>query len=93
MVNDIIHSLKRKKCVNGIVGIKIDMQKAYDKVDWRVLSQILCCYGFSAKVVNLLSQCSSADSLSILLNGSSFGNVQAEKGIRHGDPSPPSCLF
>lgn len=29
LVNQIVHSMKRKKCINRIVGIKIDMQKAY----------------------------------------------------------------
>lgn len=84
-----MHSMKRKKCVDGIVGIKIDMQKAYDQVDWKVLSHILSCFGFSARVVNLLSQCSSAELFSILLNGSIFGNVQAKRGIRQRDPLSP----
>lgn len=75
LVNEITHSLRRKKGVVGIVGIKIDMQKAYDGVDWKVLSQIMYCYGISARVVNLLSQCSSVESLVILLNGNIVGNV------------------
>lgn len=46
-----------KKGINGFVGIKIDTQKTYDSVDWKVLSHILFSFGFLKRVVNLLSQC------------------------------------
>lgn len=46
-------------------------------------------FGFSIKVVNLISQCYSTDSLSILLNGSICGSVKAERGLRQGDPLSP----
>lgn len=65
------------------------MQKAYDHVDWNVLSKVLLSFGFSVKVVIMLSNCYSADYLSILLNGSICGSVKAERGIRQGDPISP----
>lgn len=82
LVNEIVHSMKRKKGTNGIVRIKIDMQKACDRVDLKVLSHIILSFDFLIKVVNLISQCSSADSLAILPNGSIYGNVKAERGLR-----------
>lgn len=33
LTNEIIHSLKKKKGGKSIAGLKIDMQKAYDKID------------------------------------------------------------
>lgn len=75
-----------KKGINGFVGIKIDTQKTYDSVDWKVLSHILFSFGFLKRVVNLLSQCPSVDSLFIILNGSICRTVKAERGIRQGDP-------
>nr|XP_048324655.1 uncharacterized protein LOC125421001 [Ziziphus jujuba var. spinosa] len=34
VVNEVLHSMKRKKGFWGLLGIKIDMQNAYDIVNW-----------------------------------------------------------
>lgn len=89
LVKEIIHSMKRKKGIKGFVGIKVDLQKAYDRVNWQVLMRILDVYGFNDKFKLLIFRCLSSGNSSLLLNGSSFGQIPMERGIRQGDPLSP----
>lgn len=81
--------MQRKKCDNGLVGIKIDMNRAYDRVEWGVLNLMLIKYGFSPRALSLISGCYMIDSSALLLNGSVFGRVSFERGLRQGDPISP----
>lgn len=86
---EIVHSMKKKKGVKGNVGIKIDLHKAYDCVDWHCLLRILDAFGFNEKFNLLIFRCLSLVNLRMLLNGSCFGNIPMEMGIRQGDPVSP----
>lgn len=44
-MHEIIHSIKSAK--EEAMVIKLDMQKAYDRVSWKVLDQILDKFGFT----------------------------------------------
>lgn len=71
------------------MGIKIDLHKAYDRVDWQVLLKVLDKFGFDSKFKLLIFQCVSSLRVRMLLNGSIFGNIPVERGIKQGDPLSP----
>ncbi|XP_060669154.1 uncharacterized protein LOC132800155 [Ziziphus jujuba] len=89
LVNEIIHTIRRKRGAVGLVAFKFDMNKAYDWLNWEVLNEILLRFGFSGRVVSHLSQCFSNEKASILPNGSICGDVKVERGLRQGDPLSP----
>ncbi|KAK8617481.1 hypothetical protein V6N13_080397 [Hibiscus sabdariffa] len=46
--HEAFHAIKRRKKTNDpVMAIKIDMEKAYDKVDWEVLEKVMMKMGFS----------------------------------------------
>ncbi|KAL0322482.1 UNVERIFIED_CONTAM: putative mitochondrial protein [Sesamum angustifolium] len=71
------------------MAIKIDLTKAYDRVEWPLLIQILKCIGLCDQFVNWVSQCISSPSFSLLINGASFDFFRPSRGIRQGDPLSP----
>ena len=53
--------------------LKLDIQKEYDKVDWRFLCKTLESFGFSNQWINIIFQCISTPKISLLINGTPEG--------------------
>ena len=62
--------MNKRKGKTSYIALKIDIAKVYDKVEWSLLAQILKLHGFSERFVNLIVECISTTSFSILVNGS-----------------------
>ncbi|KAL0289060.1 UNVERIFIED_CONTAM: Retrovirus-related Pol polyprotein from type-2 retrotransposable element R2DM [Sesamum calycinum] len=69
--------------------IKVDIQKAYDSVDWDFLTAVLKLFEFPAQFIGWIEQCVSTASFSISLNGSIYGFFPGARGLRQGDPMSP----
>lgn len=54
IVQKLIHSMRRKTGKKGSMAIKIDLQKAYDRVTWGFLKKILETVGFEQKLVAVI---------------------------------------
>lgn len=70
---EILHSMKAKSGRKGWSALKIDIEKAYDRMEWRFLLKVLRCFGFSERWVGLVEQCISTVSYLIMLNGLPYG--------------------
>ena len=68
---------------------KLDLEKAYDHVNWEFLLYLLRRCGFSAKWRRWIYFCISSVRFSILVNGSPCSFSQSSWGIRQGDPLSP----
>ena len=78
----------RKKGKKG-VALKLDISKAYDRVEWHFLQSIMEKMGFPAGWIERVMSCVTTPSFSILVNGKPYGMIQPSKGIRQGDPISP----
>jgi hypothetical protein len=69
--------------------MKMDMEKAFDRMEWRFLIAILEKLGFSPLWLSWIRICISSASFSIFLNGSPFDFFFPGRGLRQGDPLSP----
>nr|GEW79770.1 hypothetical protein [Tanacetum cinerariifolium] len=76
----------RIKRVLGKVAFKIDLQKAYDTIDWSFLKVILEHFGFRGKMVDWIMVCVSTTKFSININGERKGYFNGGRGLRQGYP-------
>ena len=69
--------------------MKMDMEKAFERMEWSFLLAILEKLDFSPIWLSWIRICISSTSFSILLNGSAFGFFSLGRGLRQGDPLSP----
>lgn len=72
--------------------LKLDMEKAYDRVEWICLLVGLLKMGFHDMFVSQIIQRITTPAYKFNLNGEIVGNIKPSKGLRQGDPLS-LCLF
>ena len=80
---ELLHHMKTG-CLGkkGFMALKLNMSKAYDRVEWVFLKNILLRLGFQQSWVNLIMECVTTVSYSILVNGEPEGMIYPSRGIR-----------
>jgi hypothetical protein len=89
LAHELFHTMKHKRGRGGLMALKLDMEKAFDRMEWSFLFRILKSLGFHSKWIRMIEQCISTVSFSILLDGSPFGRFFPQRGLRQGDPLSP----
>ncbi|RVW42681.1 LINE-1 reverse transcriptase-like [Vitis vinifera] len=83
-VIDFWHKRKEK----GMI-CKLDIEKAYDNINWNFLMKVLLKMGFGSRWMEWIWWCISTAKFSVLVNGVPAGFFSNTKGLRQGDPLSP----
>lgn len=80
LVQELVHDINRR-ARGGNVIFKLDMIKAYDRMFWFFVLQMLQCFGFSDCWVSLIRRAIHRPWFSVLVNGVSHEFFQSQGGL------------
>lgn len=90
IAHEVLHFLKRKREGRiGYAALKIDISKAYDKLEWNYLFAVLEAMGFSSKWLEWMRMCVCTVSYKVVFGGELLGPIYPTRGLRQGDPLSP----
>ncbi|KAL0356478.1 UNVERIFIED_CONTAM: putative ribonuclease H protein [Sesamum radiatum] len=85
LAQELTHCLGKNCSTNNMI-IKLDMAKAYDRLNWGFLYRILEKLGFHQNWISMVRKLIENCWFSILINGEGTGFFKSTRGLRQGDP-------
>jgi hypothetical protein len=87
---EISHFQKNKrKGREGYLALKLDMSKAYERVEWDFVNAMLIKLGFHQTFTYLIMKCVRSVKYRIKVNNEFIEEIISERGLRQGDPLSP----
>ena len=74
------------KSKQGFMALKIDLEKAFDRLEWDFIYHVLNWFNFPKDWIDLIMSYISSSNLSVLVNGEKLDPFLHSRGICQGDP-------
>ena len=79
----------KKSGPKGHIALKLDLEKAYDRLKWSFIQETLEFYQIPPRLIQLIMNMLSSTCFHIMWNGTPLPTIVLSRGIRQGDPLSP----
>lgn len=87
---ELLHAIKKKRSgLSSQCAIKLDMSKAYDRIEWCFVKKMMMRMGFPDSTVATVMDCLCTVRYSPIINGVLIGEITSKCGLWQGDPLSP----
>lgn len=93
ITQEILHFITKNKTKKSYLTIKIDMEKAFDTIEWSFIKDALMFFNFQDFFIKVIMNCVTRSSLYILVNGFPTNFFNPSRRIRQGDPLSPYLVI
>ncbi|KAH9659015.1 reverse transcriptase domain-containing protein [Citrus sinensis] len=89
IAQEVIHTMKKNVVGKRMMAVKVDLEKAYDRLRWCFIQETLKEVGLLERFIHLIMEYLSTAQMNVLWNGEMTEDFRPGRGIRQGDPLSP----
>ena len=89
VASEVLHSMYKKKGKLGWFALKVDLEKAYDRIEWDFVRTCLANHNLNSQSINFIMNCINKAKSTVLVNGKKTEPFNHTRGLRQGDPMSP----
>lgn len=86
---EVLNSMRTRKSAVGWMIMKVDLEKAYDRLAWNFIEDTLTDIGFNQEWRRNIMECVTSTRLAVNWNWNTSRLFLPKRGIRQGDPISP----
>ncbi|KAL4291711.1 hypothetical protein GQ457_14G003420 [Hibiscus cannabinus] len=89
IAQEVMHSMRFKSGRTAWMTIKVDLEKAYDRLEWDYIEETLHAAGLPELIIDRIMYCVRSVTTQVAWNGELSNSFRPSRGIRQGDPLSP----
>ena len=82
IAQEVIHSMRKKMEKKGFMAIKVDIEKAYDRLNWDFIYETLQETRLPRDTIQIIMECITSATMKVLWNGEVSDEFVPSRGIR-----------